>query len=198
MTIWHFQGEALCDSCGSELWEKIKAEYKENEADINPVMRYDSELFPVPFEDENASDCPDHCASRERCQEYIPLDDGSKIGSLLTDTLTDDGFAYVIASHRSNPTLVSGLWMAQFNISPVVSDFDVDLIRQEIEGMMIGAVNPNGTIVIMIGDERVTFNLRDHTDGINRGFDGQAVPVDCFIGSIRETEDAKMGWNVSE
>jgi len=193
MMVYIFSADVYCESCGEDIKAQIDAERAHNPQE-NPIID-DSDTYPQPHCGENCHDCPNHCGGQNECLEYIPIEDRTRIGALLTDSLTPDGVAYVTDTHRENPSLVTGLWMAKFEIPVLMPDFEMDLIRDEIEEML-GETLDDSNIVITIGDERITF-YRAQQSGINRGWDAKPVPMSGFTGCARETKDSNMGWIVT-
>lgn len=86
--------DVWCDACT----EAIKADChdsKTSPAHPYDETTYDSDEFPKYMPDDSESDTPQHCGSGADCLEAEVLSDGSKIGALLSTTLTDDGIDYV-------------------------------------------------------------------------------------------------------
>jgi hypothetical protein len=110
-----YQADTYCDSCGHALRENL------TDAGLAPLdpddeYSYDSDDFPKgPVADE-AWDYPNHCASARDCLEPITLveyglstsaemfgAESHLIGALLTESLTDEGIAYLAEMLAEEP-----------------------------------------------------------------------------------------------
>lgn len=112
--MYTFQADSYCDSCGQAIRaELIEAERRDPNMegsvprDPDDERSYDSDDFPK-YGNEDATDYPDHCASRAECLEPIDLGayglkpsdelkgaETTLIGALLNRGLTDEGVSYL-------------------------------------------------------------------------------------------------------
>ena len=91
---WIFNADMWCHECGKAL----KADITVNghaPADPDDETSFDSDEFPTHCSETDESDSPNHCAAGDSCYAAIELPDGTKIGALLTESLTTDGEEYV-------------------------------------------------------------------------------------------------------
>jgi len=111
--------DIYCDDCGQSIRDHL---IEEGSAPLDPSdeWSYDSDYFPKYADDDDASDCPQHCASGSTCVNAIELD-GDKVG-LLFGELTIDGISYVEeainnANHNDSTwcKAVVGLWYLYFS-----------------------------------------------------------------------------------
>lgn len=117
-----YQAELWCPSCGRAIREELAAAGKEPADSENPYS-YDSDDYPkaVAF-CSIESDAPDHCAAGAECLEAEELSDGSRVGRLLTEYLTDIGDQYVREAAEESPrSLVVRLWLEAFPEAEPVS-----------------------------------------------------------------------------
>lgn len=99
--MYAYNAELLCESCGKELAERLRAEGVADDGD--------SDGFPQHANDGGESDSPNHCPSGEECLgEVIDLTDWGlpvgaqlygaetrRIGELLDEGLTEHGVSYL-------------------------------------------------------------------------------------------------------
>lgn len=110
-----YGGECFCDSCAEKIKETILAEASPAEIkNFQNERNYDSDEFPKYMSDDEESDYPSHCASSEDCLEYEVLSDGSKIGKLLSNNLTEYGAQYVREIIEGGGS-VAEFWQEQFD-----------------------------------------------------------------------------------
>lgn len=122
MTVYIYAADCWCESCaekikgtiakeiaegiGKDFRDKLHCELSptlvddmrdtiQQHMDGQPETDYDSDHWPKgPYPDEE-TDGPQHCGSREECEEAELLSDGSKVGALLGTSLTDHGVDYL-------------------------------------------------------------------------------------------------------
>ena len=85
--------EIFCDSCGKDIRTNLD---RQGLAPADPLNEwsYDSGEYPKQVDDDEESDCPQHCGSHADCLEAVTLDSGHKVGKPLGE-LTEDGVEYV-------------------------------------------------------------------------------------------------------
>ena len=89
--MYIYEAEVWCDDCGESISAQLLAEGRVPE-DPHDEFSYDSDDFPKgPYNNDEETDTPEHCASGEDCLNAIELASGRKIGALLSTTLTDEG-----------------------------------------------------------------------------------------------------------
>ena len=91
---WIYCADMWCHECGKAIKADIIASGKAP-ADPTDERSFDSDEFPKYCSESDESDCPNHCAAGDECLAHIELPDGTKIGALLTESLTTDGAEYV-------------------------------------------------------------------------------------------------------
>lgn len=104
-----YQADLYCDCCGKDIKQKLKSEGHEPE-DPNDERSYDSDDYPkyAPLEE---TDNPYHCGSHDDCLNAITLNNGSKIGCLIENSLTSDGVEYLKEIIENDPdSEVVQLW----------------------------------------------------------------------------------------
>lgn len=107
-----YQADCWCDSCADSIKKRIikKGEAPEN---MDDERTFDSNEFPKWMDEDEEADTPQHCASHAECLEADELPDGTKIGKLLSHSLTDDGIQYV-KEYIEEGGIVSEWWKKQF------------------------------------------------------------------------------------
>lgn len=91
---WIYAADLWCHACGATIRQDITKEGKAP-ADPDDEHSYDSGEFPKYCSEMDESDSPNHCGANEECLSAIELSDGTKIGALVTESLTTDGEEYV-------------------------------------------------------------------------------------------------------
>ncbi|KKN50730.1 hypothetical protein LCGC14_0629920 [marine sediment metagenome] len=86
-----YQADTWCDSCADAIREQLNP----NNLPIASENEYDSDEYPKWINKDEEADCPQHCGSHEKCLEAITLPDSTKIGALLSTSLTTQGVEYV-------------------------------------------------------------------------------------------------------
>lgn len=104
MNVYIYNADIYCERCGKDIRRRIRQEGK---APANPKDEhtYDSDEYPkgpYPSEDD-ASDSPDHCGAGEECFQAVTLSDGSRVGCMLENPLTEEGIRYVKEHRKENP-----------------------------------------------------------------------------------------------
>ncbi len=111
-----YAADLWCDDCADLIRGKIQSGEYPNHAkapdDPDDETSYDSDDYPKPAGDDEASDCPQHCASDENCVNAQKLSDGSKVG-LLFGELTEAGIEYVKEAIAEGG-LVAEFWRDQY------------------------------------------------------------------------------------
>lgn len=111
-TVYIFQGDIYCESCGEDIREGIR---RSNGG--RPPAIQDSESYPMPHDAGNTeSDTPHHCGGGDTCLEPETLDNGETVPCLVTSSLTDDGVEYVRDAHLNNPTDLTAWWVDRFGV----------------------------------------------------------------------------------
>ena len=88
-----YQADVWCDDCGRAICERLTHEGKAP-SDPNDEWSFDSDDYPKHADDDEESDCPQHCAAGANCVNAIELPGGTRVG-LLFGELTADGVGYV-------------------------------------------------------------------------------------------------------
>jgi hypothetical protein len=61
-----------------------------------PETTFDSDDYPKWADDDEESDCPQHCAGGAGCENYSETSDGERYGYFFGNSLTSDGYDYVV------------------------------------------------------------------------------------------------------
>lgn len=142
-----YDADTYCDSCGEEIKARILASATDEERErFQDEHDYDSGEFPKWMSDDEESDCPQHCACQDDCLEAEVLPDGTRIGALLSTSLTTYGAEYVkTAVAEGGP--VAEFWREQFSwidfpptqedIAAAVSTMERSEIVDYLEGVSI-------------------------------------------------------------
>lgn len=96
-----YNADVWCDSCGEEIKKNL-------------IKSDDSADFPQWMNEDEESDCPQHCSAHADCLEFEELADGTKIGKLLSTNLTNDGVEYVKEAVAEGG-VVAEFWREAFN-----------------------------------------------------------------------------------
>jgi hypothetical protein len=102
--IW--QADVWCDDCADSVKDRLWAESEDGptystradwevDAGYADSRNYDSDEYPKDCDDDEESDCPDHCAAGADCINAEVIDDCIKIGYFFGNSLTTDGADYV-------------------------------------------------------------------------------------------------------
>ena len=76
---------------------------------------YDSCQYPKNGNDDEESDCPQHCGSHSDCINNIYLEHDVVIGCLIGNSLTGDGIEYVKGVVRDGNGPVCDFWRNEFD-----------------------------------------------------------------------------------
>jgi hypothetical protein len=106
-----YQADLWCDDCGELIREEITQEGEAPE-DPDDECSYESDAFPKGPCPDDESDSPSHCAAGEDCLNADVLDDGRKVGAIVSG-LTDEGRRYVLEADDS-PCV--RLWREHFEL----------------------------------------------------------------------------------
>ncbi len=113
-----YAADIWCDDCADDIKDRICTELWEqresaecpdgtavNEFDSRDDLydhlvfmderHYDSDAFPKHANDDEESDCPQHCAALDECINAEVLSDGTKVGYFFGNSLTSYGDDYV-------------------------------------------------------------------------------------------------------
>ena len=169
-----FNADYYCNSCGNAIKSSILAEASPIELeDFHRGWGNDADKFPQWMNSDEESDGPCHCGSHEDCLEAETLSDGSKIGVLLSTSLTDYGVEYLreMLTENSNPP-VAEFWKEQFseygttryeivvgNVGTVYSGFDRREAENKFESYTAYVETPRrgyGETVAMFEDGELT------------------------------------------
>jgi len=111
--MYVYNADTYCDSCG----EAIRKSLAYLNIDADDEYSYDSDHYPKFVFGDYPADSPDHCASQKDCLEAIDLREyglednpeilvgaeSFKIGALLSDDLTAEGWDYLEDMLNENP-----------------------------------------------------------------------------------------------
>lgn len=125
--------DIYCDDCGKEICNNIKAEGNAPE-DANDET-FDSDEYPKYCDDDSEADCPQHCGSQKDCINFIELEDGTRVGCLISTNLTAYGTEYVkeaieeaVERGESEESSVAlAVWAKEFSLQGR-SNFDLWLV----------------------------------------------------------------------
>ncbi|MHA2135989.1 MAG: hypothetical protein ACW99J_19185 [Candidatus Thorarchaeota archaeon] len=81
---------------------------------------YCSGNYPKYSDDDEESDCPQHCGAGDDCLNAIEMSDGHKIGYFFGNSLTTEGIDYVKEAVREGGTVAVEVW------KPLYDDIDYD------------------------------------------------------------------------
>lgn len=121
-----YNADIFCDSCGKAIKASRKKQLlagdggktglteEEFDAVYGDERNYDSDEYPKSADDDDATDCPQHCGSHENCLEAEVLPSGTKIGKLIGTNLTSDGIEYV-KEQVAEGGEVADFWREQFD-----------------------------------------------------------------------------------
>lgn len=108
-----YQSDVYCDTCAREIMDMLDTQKREDTGDTDD--------YPQWGDDNEETDCPQHCASGEECLEHITLSDGTKIGCLIGTSLTPEGIVYVkeavAEAHQEGETtsVAIEIWEKEFD-----------------------------------------------------------------------------------
>ena len=91
---------------------------------------YDSGDYPKWCDDDEESDCPQHCGSHAECLNYGELSDGFKYGYCFGNSLTSEGVEYVKEAYREGEDggVAREVWAVEYDWI----DFECDRFGQGI------------------------------------------------------------------
>lgn len=97
MTVFMYQADVYCESCGLAICEELNRERASR--GLAPLHHeseiHDTDEFPKSFPQPGESDTPDHCGSGEHCIEAEVIPFAKKVGKFLDSDLTEEGMRYV-------------------------------------------------------------------------------------------------------
>jgi hypothetical protein len=118
-----YNADIFCDRCGNAIKFALRADHKGPE-DEDDQSSFDSDDFPKWADEDEATDCPQHCGAGEECKDAIDLE-GRKVGALIGSNLTREGIEYVIET-LSEPArtrfqrALGALWAEAYGITYAV------------------------------------------------------------------------------
>lgn len=137
-----YDANCYCDSCADAIRASIRADLlaqgvspEEIDSRFADERDYDSSEYPKYMSDDEESDAPCHCGSGPDCLEAETLSDGTKIGALLSTSLTPDGIEYVIEAVADGGA-VADFWRDQFSWI----DFPEPPIEERLEAAICAAL----------------------------------------------------------
>ncbi len=108
-----YQADCWCDSCAERIRTNLDFEGKTPAS--TDERAYDSNEYPKYMSEDEESDCPQHCGALIECLEAEILQDGTKIGALLSRSLTDAGKQYV-KEYILQGGVVAAFWRQEFEL----------------------------------------------------------------------------------
>lgn len=113
--MYIYQADCWCNSCGKAICDRIAAEGFAPE-DPDDERTFDSDEYPKYCGEDEESDGPQHCAAMDECLEAEVLSDGSRVGALLSTSLTTYGVDHLkeMVAEGGNPALHE-FWKSQFD-----------------------------------------------------------------------------------
>ena len=108
-----YQADVWCDDCAGAIYGK--GDFRDHSGD--------SDDAPVYMDDDEESDCPQHCAAHGECLDAIELPSGRKVGCLF-GSLTGDGVECVQQAALEGGE-VAALWVKHFSDA----GYDLELIE---------------------------------------------------------------------
>lgn len=115
-----YTADVWCDDCVDLIRERLQSEGRAPE-DPDDERSYDSDEYPKYMSDDEESDAPQHCASREECVNAVELPSGRKVGMLFGE-LTSDGVRYVREAALDGGE-IPHMWAQHY----IDSGYDLDL-----------------------------------------------------------------------
>lgn len=108
-----YQADVWCDACGKAIEERLRAEGKAPEDTLDEGS-YDSDDYPKWGDDDEESDCPQHCAAGAECLSPTIIN-GEPYGAIM-GTLTTEGREYVKDQHYLKPGPVTRFWLRWYDL----------------------------------------------------------------------------------
>jgi len=164
-----YQATLWCDDCGQAICQRLD-EAGEGPEDKSDETSFDSDDYPKgPFsDDDDESDSPSHCDSGAECPNAVELDDGSKVGAIVSG-LTEDGIAYVRGA-KDSPCVRE--WREHYELEP----FTVHLDNLEgRDGCVMATVSGPGALKWAKDDQTIAGERWESADGDDFAY---AMPVD--------------------
>ncbi len=118
LAYYIFDVDVYCVDCGESIKQKIRME---GQAPVAPwdETTYDSGDYPKgPYDATKAADQPLICAAGKYCLNAETLLSGRKVGQFLENPLTPEGERYVLDEHETNPSEVTHMWLAFYELDP--------------------------------------------------------------------------------
>lgn len=85
---------------------------------------YDSNEYPKYCDDDEESDCPEHCGSHDDCLNPTTCPDGTVVSHCFGNALTYEGEAYVVEAVREGGS-VAELWREVYHWVDFVNECDI-------------------------------------------------------------------------
>ena len=112
--MYIYAAECWCDECGESIKKQILKELDKKASDFDDERAYDSDEFPKgPYDDNEASDGPEHCASREDCLNPTIIAD-EKYGHFFENDLTEAGIQNLKEMHENQRSEVTEFWVSHY------------------------------------------------------------------------------------
>jgi hypothetical protein len=181
-----YQAALWCDDCGEAICERLTMEGKVPDNDARRDYSYDSDDFPK-FVKEDDSDSPSHCDSGAECPNALELDDGSKVGAIVSG-LTDDGVAYVRGA-KDSPCVRA--WREHYEIEPFTVYLDN---LEDRDGCVMATVSGPGALKWAKEDQTIAGERWESADGDDFAY---AMPAD-HPGLVAELEKEGYTLNLDE
>lgn len=140
MTYYIFNGECYCEDCGKrmsrqmlktavqDIIKKLTGRIRLDEEDelyTNEVVSIltphindtfaSTDKWPEEVPNAPETDVPEHCVRGDRCMSAEILSDNTKVGALLSGSLTATGREYVQKSQFKRPALAA-FWKQRFEV----------------------------------------------------------------------------------
>lgn len=182
-----YQAALWCDECGEAIRKRLD-EAGEGPEDPSDLSSYDSDDYPKgPDSDDDESDSPSHCDAGAECLNALELDDGSKVGAIVSG-LTDDGVDYVRGA-KNSPCVRA--WREHYELEPFVVHLDN---LEDRDGCVMATVSGPGALQWAKEDQTIAGERWESADGDDFAY---ALPTD-HPGLVAELEKEGYTLNLDE
>lgn len=183
-----YQAALWCDDCGEAIRKRLD-EAGEAPEDPSDESSYDSDDYPKgPDSDDDEADSPSHCDSGAECLNALELDDGSKVGAIVSG-LTDEGVVYVRGAKNSP---CARAWREHYELEPFTVHLDN---LDDRDGCVMATVSGPGALKWAKEEDRsIAGAMWESGDSDDFAY---AMPGD-HIGLVAELENEGYTLNLDE
>jgi len=110
-----YAAACYCDKCGRAIQQDVLKTLNKTAEDFEDERTFDSDEYPKgPYDDEQESDSPEHCASGQDCLDPTIIGD-QVCGYFFGNNLTTYGVENLQEMHKNQTSEITKFWMDYYN-----------------------------------------------------------------------------------